>query len=86
MAILVIGGMGFVGRSVIKRLVESGENPICFDIFPQATDFSDVDKDVKVVQGDMTCIEDLIGALQRYNAERRLRLHLKLTQPEITCT
>ena len=28
MSILVIGGTGFVGKNVIKRLVESGEDPI----------------------------------------------------------
>lgn len=74
MAILVIGGTGFVGKRVIKRLADSGENPICFDIFPQTSDFSDVGKDIKVVQGDMTCIEDLIGALKKYSVEKIIHL------------
>ena len=74
MTVLVIGGMGFVGRSVIKRLMESGENPICFDIFQQTSDFSDIGKDIKVVQGDMTCIEDLIAAIQKYSVGRIIHL------------
>ena len=40
MSILVIGGTGFIGPRVIRRLVERGEDVVCMDINPSAADFS----------------------------------------------
>ena len=40
MSILVIGGTGFIGPRVIKRLVARGEDIVCMDINPGAASFA----------------------------------------------
>ena len=34
MSVLVIGGTGFIGPRVIRKLVERGEEVVCMDINP----------------------------------------------------
>lgn len=40
MAILVLGGTGFIGPRAIRRLVARGEEIVCMDINPQAAAFN----------------------------------------------
>ena len=34
MSVLVIGGTGFIGPRVVRKLVERGEEVVCMDIQP----------------------------------------------------
>jgi len=77
MNVLVIGGTGFIGTKVVRRLAASGEKVICLDIAPGAADFSDVGKDVKMLQGDVTCLDEIIGAIQRYGVESIVHLSVQ---------
>lgn len=74
MSILVTGGTGFLGTRVIRRLVASGEKVVCFDILPNTADFNDISRDVKIRRGDVTCIEDILGAIQRYDISKIIHL------------
>ena len=51
MSTLVIGGTGFIGPRVIRRLLERGEEVVCMDINPGAASFEGLDEKVKVVPG-----------------------------------
>ena len=52
MAILVIGGTGFIGPRVIRRLIERGEEVVCMDVSPGSASFSGMEDRVKVIFGD----------------------------------
>ena len=77
MAVMVTGGKGFIGAKLIRNLLASGEKAVCLDISPGDIDFSDASSDVKVVQGDVTCIDELIGVIQRYQVERIVHLSVQ---------
>jgi nucleoside-diphosphate-sugar epimerase len=52
MPILVIGGTGFIGPRLIRRLVAAGETVVCMDVNPGT--FTDLGDKVTVVRGDVT--------------------------------
>ncbi len=52
MAILVIGGTGFIGRRFIRRLAARGEKVVCMDLDPRTASFADLADRVPVLRGD----------------------------------
>ena len=76
MSILVIGGAGFIGRRMIPILAKAGHDVICMDIdMASATAaFARLGDKVKVVRGDVTQFDDVIGAVQEARAERLINL------------
>ena len=72
MSILVIGGAGFIGRRLIPLLVADNQAVTCMDIdMASATAaFSKFGDKVKVVRGDVTAFDDVIGAIIESKAER----------------
>ena len=74
MPTLVTGGTGFIGARVVRSLVASGDKVVCFDISPSVATLADLSGEVKVLQGDVTCIEDIIGAIQRHGIDRIVHL------------
>ena len=76
MTVLVIGGAGFIGRRMIPILVRAGQNITCMDIdvAGAATAFAPLGDKVKVVRGDVTQFDDVIGAVQEAKAEKVVNL------------
>ncbi len=72
MSILVIGGAGFIGRRLIPLLVEENQSVTCMDIdMASATAaFGKYGDKVKLVRGDVTAFDDVIGAMIESKAER----------------
>jgi UDP-glucose 4-epimerase len=64
MAIMVIGGTGFIGSRVCKKLVDLGEEVVAFDRDPSAELLGEYADRVKLVGGDKTAIEDIIRAIK----------------------
>ncbi len=75
MSILVVGGAGFIGRRMIPILAKAGHQITCMDIdvAGASTAFQSFDN-VKVVRGDVTQFDDVIGAVQESKAERLINL------------
>src|SRR5215831_15999646 len=63
MAILVIGGTGFIGTRAIRRLAARGEEVAVMDINPGAASFDDLGTQVKVTRGDVTQFDDVMRAM-----------------------
>src|SRR5712691_13340911 len=63
MPILVIGGTGFIGTRVIRRLAARGEEVAVMDINPGAASFDDLDKQVRVTRGDVTQFDDVMRTM-----------------------
>ncbi len=76
MSILVIGGAGFIGRRMIPILAAGGHEVTCMDIdVASATAaFASLGDKVRIVRGDVTQFDDVIGAVQESKAERLINL------------
>jgi nucleoside-diphosphate-sugar epimerase len=78
MPILIIGGTGFIGRRVIRRLAARGEEIVCLDINPGAVSFDDLSGQVRVMPGDVTQFEDVMRTTVETKPERMLNLSYML--------
>ena len=74
MSVLVIGGTGFIGPRVVRKLVERGEEVVCMDINPWAASFDDLGDRVKVVRGDITNFDDVVRTVLEFSPERLINL------------
>jgi len=74
MSILVIGGTGFIGTRVIRRLAARGEEVVCMDINPGAASFDALGKQVNVVRGDVTPFEDVMRTMVESRPTRVINL------------
>ena len=74
MPIVVIGGTGFIGRRLIPLLVQRGESVVCMDINPGNADYSAHGDKVKVVRGDVTQFDQVIGLIAEVKPERLVNL------------
>jgi len=74
MSVLVIGGTGFIGPRVVRKLVERGEEVVCLDINPWAASFDDLGEQVRVVRGDITKFDDVVRTVLEFNPERLINL------------
>ena len=74
MSTLVIGGTGFIGPRVIRRLAERGEDVVCMDINPGATSFAGLEERIKVVRGDVTQFEDVMRVTIEAKPDRVINL------------
>ena len=74
MTVLVLGGIGFIGYRVIRRLVERGENVVCMDINPRAASFQALADRVGVMYGDISQFEDVVKAVLESKPDRIINL------------
>jgi nucleoside-diphosphate-sugar epimerase len=74
MATLVIGGTGFIGPRLIKRLVARGEPAVCMDLNPGAGTFTDLADQVRVIRGDVTQFEDVMRTILEVKPDRVINL------------
>ena len=78
MPIMVMGGMGFIGRRVIPRLVARGEEVVCVDINPIPGIFDKLGSQVRVMRGDVTQFEDVMRLVVETKPTRLLNLSYML--------
>jgi len=74
MTILVLGGSGFIGPLVIRKLVERDQQVVSLDINPGAASFAEMGGQVEVLRGDVTQFEDVVKAVIEYRPERIINL------------
>lgn len=76
MSILAIGGAGFIGRRLLPILAKAGHEVTCMDIDVAGASaaFADHGDSIKIVRGDVTQFDDVIGAVQESKAERVINL------------
>jgi len=74
MSVLVIGGSGFIGPRLIRRLVARGEAVVCMDLNPGAAPFADVPSGAPVIRGDITQFEDVMRTVLEVKPDRLVNL------------
>ena len=76
MSILAIGGAGFIGRRMIPILAAAGHEITCMDIDVAGATaaFAKLGDKVRIVRGDVTQFDDVIGAVQESRADRVINL------------
>ena len=74
MSILVTGGAGFVGARVVRKLVERGEQVVCFDLFPPRANLQPYLHAIDVYRGDVTQMPHLLEAVNTLGVTRVIHL------------
>jgi nucleoside-diphosphate-sugar epimerase len=74
MPILVIGGTGFIGTRVIRRLAARGEDVVCMDINLATASFANLGKQVRLVRGDVTQFDDVMRTIVESKPNRVIKL------------
>ncbi len=82
MRVTVLGGSGFIGPRVMRRLVEHGHDVYCMDINPNAAALDPLRDQVEITHGDVTLMDDVVEALAASKPDRVLNLAYALGASE----
>src|SRR5215510_14949556 len=75
MSILVIGGMGFIGPRLIRRLIERGQSVVCMDVnLTPASPYASMPSQATLMRGDVTRFDDVMRAVLEVKPERLINL------------
>ena len=74
MRVAVLGGSGFIGPRVMRRLVEHGHEVHCMDIAPDAPSLDPLRDQITITRGDITLMDDVVEALTESKPDRILNL------------
>ncbi|MCY3602664.1 MAG: NAD(P)-dependent oxidoreductase [Chloroflexi bacterium] len=74
MRVSVLGGSGFIGPRVMRRLVEHGHEVHCMDIAPNAPALDPLRDRIQITRGDITLMDDVVEALTLTKPDRILNL------------
>jgi len=69
---LITGGLGFLGSSLAKSLIEDGEEVILFDCNPSRQEFVknyNIKDKLKIIQGDLTNWWDVLDVVKNNNID-----------------
>src|SRR5438094_6831397 len=75
MAVGVIGGTGFIGPRLMRRLVGRGETVTCMDLNPHSVSpFAAMPKEVTLIRGDVTRFDDVMRTVLQVKPDRLINL------------
>lgn len=74
MAVLIVGGTGFIGARLTKHMVETGKDVVCYDLYPNLKPVLKLGSKVKVITGDISHIEDIINTIREFRVETIVNL------------
>jgi nucleoside-diphosphate-sugar epimerase len=82
MRVLVLGGSGFIGPRVMRRLLEHGHEVHCMDIAPDSPSLEGIRDRISIAHGDITLMDDVMEAMAKSEPDRVLNLAYALGASE----
>ena len=83
MRVLVLGGSGFIGPRVMRRLLERGHDVHCMDVAPDSPLLEAIRDRIEVTRGDVTLMDDVMEAMALSQPDRVLNLAYALGAGEL---
>ncbi|HZQ36938.1 MAG TPA: NAD(P)-dependent oxidoreductase [Dehalococcoidia bacterium] len=74
MKILVLGGAGFIGPRVMRRLLDRGHDVYCMDVNTSSPLLEGLREKIQLTRGDITLMDDVIEAMLQSKPDRVLNL------------
>ena len=74
MTTMVTGGNGFIGARILRKLVERGQRPVCFDLAPPGAALQPIAGSVDHYRGDVTRLPQLLEAIDAYGVSRVIHM------------
>ncbi len=74
MSIMVTGGTGFIGNRIVRKLVERGEEVVCFDLAPPRANLDPYLDRIQVYRGDITQVPHLLEAVNTYGVRKIIHM------------
>ena len=74
MSVMVTGGTGFIGNRIIRKLVERGEEVVCFDLAPPRANLTPYLDRVRMYRGDVTQLPHLLEAVNAHGVRRIIHM------------
>jgi nucleoside-diphosphate-sugar epimerase len=74
MSIMVTGGAGFIGNRIVRKLVDRGEEVVCFDMAPPRPNLQPYLDRIQVYRGDITQIPHLLEAVNLHQVHKIIHM------------
>ena len=74
MSFMVTGGTGFIGNRIIRKLVERGEDVVCFDLAPPRPNLAPYMDRVRLYRGDVTQLPHLLEAINTHQVHKIIHM------------
>ena len=74
MSVLVTGGNGLIGARIVLKLVEFGEDVVCFDLTPPRASLQPHLDRIQVYRGDITQIPHLLEAVSTHRVHKIIHM------------
>jgi nucleoside-diphosphate-sugar epimerase len=74
MSIMVTGGTGFIGNRIVRKLLERGEEVVCFDLAPPRGNLQPYLDRIQLYRGDITQIPHLLEAVNVHRVQRIIHM------------
>ena len=74
MSTMVTGGSGFIGRRIIRKLLERGEEVVCFDLNPPRINLQPFRGLMKFYRGDVSQLSHILEAINEHKVHKIIHL------------
>jgi len=74
MSIMVTGGTGFIGARIVRKLVERGEEVVCFDLAPPRANLQPYLDRIQMYRGDITQVPHLLEAVNNHRVHKIIHM------------
>jgi nucleoside-diphosphate-sugar epimerase len=71
---MVTGGTGFIGNRIIRKLVERGEEVVCFDLAPPRANLGPYLDRIQLYRGDVTQLPHLLEAVNSHKVHKIIHM------------
>ena len=74
MSVMVTGGTGFIGNRIIRKLIERGEEVVCFDLAPPRSNLAPYLDSIRMYRGDVTQLPHLLEAINTHQVHKIIHM------------